>query len=610
MASDDDRFDWGFLSDMRASIRQSQTGALPGAALVALQQAKSKAIARLVVAFEALTEKRRDVWGERALLQLERLWAEAKVSERDRQVFRSAHCEPPMTASKAVAVAQHLSLLSQHCASLESVKAAARARERGVAMLRKVLTDALDGWPSRATGPAAQASRVDEWALAGSQGSIPGSEAGKFERSSSGGSEQDEDSQGLLQEAPRASRAAEAVAARSELAGGKWRARGVEHSSLAALKAGSEAAAAPTFAAAGELSVEERRFAIKHRVRVRALMLHTLRHTLAACEGIVRWRSTMWRPHAFLWRGKNLLRTVRKDLEFLARDPAASVLARLHVPQDELDVLLAFWRPPSLRPEGAAPSASAPAGTDFGSVLGLCNRGLLPPDLRLVARVDRALAVVHSEQGLQKRLARETELLESKGLFVPVLRWRLAEPHTEPSDADAVQAALRDTLCGKGASADCQVVLTCDFGLSSGAVLGIVVGVVVAFCLIVGAGVWCARCEAEDDDFTDADSMFRGGRRDSDESHGARGFRFPSFAIMAAKQGSDEDCIEGMAGRVGAKGFATATTARRGSDGTESWIACSDHSLTTCSRDAASARDNFLLTAEGRGLRAHGDDGL
>ncbi len=519
MASDDDRFDWGFLSDMRASIRQSQTGALPGAALVALQQAKSKgaadaeasdsgsctsggdsagdsaedggtaplprrrrapgdgphsrlgprqqdaslshpasegqtrqpaesappvgpglpaassredaAIARLVVAFEALTEKRRDVWGERALLQLERLWAEAKVSERDRQVFRSAHCEPPMTASKAVAVAQHLSLLSQHCASLESVKAAARARERGVAMLRKVLTDALDGWPSRATGPAAQASRVDEWALAGSQGSIPGSEAGKFERSSSGGSEQDEVSTGLLQEAPRASRAAEAVAARSELAGGKWRARGVEHSSLAALKAGSEAAAAPTFAAAGELSVEERRFAIKHRVRVRALMLHTLRHILAACEGIVRWRSTMWRPHAFLWRGKNLLRTVRKDLEFLARDPAASVLARLHVPQDELDVLLAFWRPPSLRPEGAAPSASAPAGTDFGSVLGLCNRGLLPPDLRLVARVDRALAVVHSEQGLQKRLARETELLESKGLFVPVLRWRLAEPHTE-----------------------------------------------------------------------------------------------------------------------------------------------------------------------------------
>ena len=104
-----------------------------------------------------------------------------------------------------------------------------------------------------------------------------------------------------------------------------------------------------------------------------------------------------------------------------------------------------------------------------------------------------------------------------------------------------------------------------------------------------------------DDDFTDADSMFRGGRRDSDESHGARGFRFPSFAIMAAKQGSDEDCIEGMAGRVGAKGFATATTARRGSDGTESWIACSDHSLTTCSRDAASARRCSMRFMKERG---------
>lgn len=191
-----------------------------------------------------------------------------------------------------------------------------------------------------------------------------------------------------------------------------------------------------------------------------------------------------------------------------------------------------------------------------------------------------------------------------------VFRSALCVPATcGPSDADAVQAALRDTLCGQGASADCQVVLTCDFGLSSAAVLGIVAGVIAAFCLIVVGGVWCARCEAEDDDFTDADSVFRTGRRDSDESHGARGFRIPSFAIMAAKEGSDEDCIEGMAGRVGAKGFASAT-ARRGSDGTESWIACSDHSLTTCSRDAASARDNFLLTAEGRGLRAHGDDGL
>lgn len=188
-----------------------------------------------------------------------------------------------------------------------------------------------------------------------------------------------------------------------------------------------------------------------------------------------------------------------------------------------------------------------------------------------------------------------------------VFRSAMCVPSTcGPPDADAVQAALRDTLCGVGASADCQVVLTCDFGLSSGAVLGIVAGVIAAFCLIVVGGVCCARCEAEDDDFTDAHTGFRSGRRDSD---GSRGFRIPSFAIMAAKEGSDEDCIENMAGRVPAKGF-TSTATRRCSDATASWIACSDHSATICEREAASARDDFLLTAEGRGLRAHGDDGL
>lgn len=529
LASDDDRFDWGFLGDMRASIRRSQSGALPAPALAALQQARmdatragtsdsgstksggestddamgdsadeadgvallprrrrhgsraqarpsarlvpvqdappapsstaadgrasatplaapllglapspeDAAIARLVVAFDALADERRDVWGQRALLQLERLWAEAKVSERDRQVFRSAHCEPPMTASKAVAVAQHLSLLAEHSASLEAVKAAARAREDGMAMLRKVLADALDGWPRQAVvGAAADDTGVDEWALAGSHESVPFSDLGRLVPSSSCSSADGAQAPGAeaaLPQAPEASStAAEAAAAaksavRSELAGGKWRARGVEHSSHAALKA----ADTTSFAGAEDLTAEERRFAIKHRVRARALMLHVLRHILAACENIVRWRNTMWRPHAFLWRGRNLLRAIRKDLEFLVRDPAASTLARLRVPQDELDVLLAFWKPPSMRPEGAAPSAVAPAGSDFGSVLGLCNRGILPPDLRLVARVDRALAVVHSEPGLQKRLARETELLESKGLFVPILLWRLAESQSE-----------------------------------------------------------------------------------------------------------------------------------------------------------------------------------
>lgn len=83
-----------------------------------------------------------------------------------------------------------------------------------------------------------------------------------------------------------------------------------------------------------------------------------------------------------------------------------------------------------------------------------------------------------------------------------------------------VEAFLRQQRCGPLAnSLDCQLTLTCDFGLTSGAIIGIVVGVVIAFCAVVAGGIVCSHCCDDDEDEVMASNDERGS------------FRMPSFII-------------------------------------------------------------------------------
>lgn len=88
-----------------------------------------------------------------------------------------------------------------------------------------------------------------------------------------------------------------------------------------------------------------------------------------------------------------------------------------------------------------------------------------------------------------------------------VVRSAICLPNTCSRDqAAAVQAALQARLCGPLAGTmDCRLSLTCDFGLSSGAIIGIVIGAIAAFCILVAAGICCTRlCEDDDDVWSDA----------------------------------------------------------------------------------------------------------
>jgi hypothetical protein len=117
------------------------------------------------------------------------------------------------------------------------------------------------------------------------------------------------------------------------------------------------------------------------------------------------------------------------------------------------------------------------------------------------------------------------------GLAAFVARSAVCVPSTcTQDDAGAVQDSLRSQFCsGLASDADCHVVLTCDYGLSSGAVIGIVAGVIAGFCVIVAGGIFCQRCSDDDDDDEIDVEMAPSGIVVSPQRP-----RIPSFAIVNA----------------------------------------------------------------------------
>jgi hypothetical protein len=380
------------------------------------ESAEDKYIAHFVLQFEDMSEERQERWFTRALQQLEWFWEEAHMAARDREIFHSAHCEAPWHTTKAVAISQHLSLLAVHVSSIDAIKAAIRAREHALQLLHRELLDFDKARPRPAqedvalVGPSLE-DEIGAISKPFSDEQLPGwATAGQGPAETVG--TKDPKKPAILDQSGK-----------PELAGGKWQARGVEHQSgIAALKLRDSAEAGDI--AKHELTPEERRLVLKYRSRCRALMLRILRTSVDATEAITQWRQTMWRPHAFLWKGRSYLRKMRKDLAFVAQEPASGLLDYMGVPRDEVRILLSFHAAPAYDGRGTQLFENDES-SKIGSVIALCTSELLIPDLRIVNRIDKCLALVHSEKELQRRLRRETEELEQKGLFVPVLRWRM-----------------------------------------------------------------------------------------------------------------------------------------------------------------------------------------
>lgn len=96
-------------------------------------------------------EDRRTRWLQRALQVTRMLWQDAGMSRRDQDMFLSAHggdhdgggkgqaLPPGELLSRCLAVAEHMSLLADHSAATDTVRATAELRERLVQDLRDTL---------------------------------------------------------------------------------------------------------------------------------------------------------------------------------------------------------------------------------------------------------------------------------------------------------------------------------------------------------------------------------------------------------------------------------------------------------------------------------------
>jgi hypothetical protein len=110
--------------------------------------------------FRKLPPPRQSRWFVRAKAQLEQLWEEAAVVDRDRSFFRRAHCYGAFTISKAVAVAMHLQLLTVHCKSKAFVVSLILQRERCIAATKDEIREFHVVWEKRQVRLASSARAV------------------------------------------------------------------------------------------------------------------------------------------------------------------------------------------------------------------------------------------------------------------------------------------------------------------------------------------------------------------------------------------------------------------------------------------------------------------
>lgn len=69
-------------------------------------------------------------------------------------------------------------------------------------------------------------------------------------------------------------------------------------------------------------------------IEVRALLLAIAKLTVQIVEQVTKWRRTLWRPQPFLYNGKNYMKQMTRDICFLDKDPAKTILRDMKILQD------------------------------------------------------------------------------------------------------------------------------------------------------------------------------------------------------------------------------------------------------------------------------------
>ncbi len=272
--------------------------------------------AAFLEAWSKVGKEERTRWMRDAEGMLRRMWVECGVGARDQAMFEIAFLQKAKDAGgaggegEALGVAEHLSVLAEFVTARDAVRSAVRDRREVLEVLRTVLADfEAHGRPrcEQVLAPLRKGGDV-------------------------GRGEVDAEFASFLK------------LPMSTVFPATGRAGLVE-------------------AMYSAMEEEERDMCKSLRVRVRVLLLALLQATLAVTEGIERMRRTMWRPHAVVLDGRNVLQEVRDgDAAFLLKFPLSCTLYFLRVPLDEVRTAAAFHAPPSPA-RGPGPAGAGAGGS-------------------------------------------------------------------------------------------------------------------------------------------------------------------------------------------------------------------------------------------------------
>ena len=199
--------------------------------------------------------------------------------------------------------------------------------------------------------------------------------------------------------------------------------------------------------------------------------LHSLQlATVIVVRDIQYWRRNLWRPHPFIWKGKNYIMKMHNDLDCFENDFNRRLLESIPIDSKEMLCLRFYSIIPSN--EDAAAEDMNKNKEDNLKELSILNRNTsnlnmmersssyhniceackqdteslryfffcetaIPPNLLL-----SAAKVAEDELMIQCALRVEQETLQSRGVFIPTLRLDAPPPEEDRSTDDALLRAL------------------------------------------------------------------------------------------------------------------------------------------------------------------------
>ena len=161
------------------------------------------------------------------------------------------------------------------------------------------------------------------------------------------------------------------------------------------------------------------------RARIRTLLLSLLKLTVQFIEHLQSWRSALWRPRPFIFRGSNYAKKIAFDTQWLTRENVHQLLREINVPKDEVLICTTFSSP-------QAWATSPPTQNDWMLTLGSATAAShLPASIAVLERIAAALSCLGLERNVQRNYRKEQDSLKRRKMYLPMMRWRLEEPGNE-----------------------------------------------------------------------------------------------------------------------------------------------------------------------------------